>query len=143
MDMSETEYSRPFIVALVDDLLLASRIEGTLGAHGYDVRIAATVEELRKAARARIPAGIVMSFGSPLLDWRGAIRSIRADAMLAGIPLLAFGPHVDTDARAEATAAGADRVVTNGVFFARMAESIGALVGSRRVGQSGGREADR
>jgi DNA-binding response OmpR family regulator len=129
--MTQAEYPMPQIVALVDDLMFASRIAGTLGASGYDVRTVATIEELRAAVQERTPDGILVSFASPFLDWRGAIKVIRADARLAETPLLAFGPHVDTEARAAAKDAGADRVVTNGAFFARMAEIVGALVGSR------------
>ena len=40
--MTQPEYPTPHIVALVDDLMFASRIAGTLGAAGYDVRIVAT-----------------------------------------------------------------------------------------------------
>jgi CheY-like chemotaxis protein len=139
--MTQPECSAPRIVALVDDLLFASRIASSLGAHGYVVQVVATVAELQ-AAGEQAPDGIVLSFASPFLDWRGAIRAIRADAALAATPLLAFGPHVDTEARAEAQAAGADRVVTNGAFFARMAEIVGALIGSRGVEKSGCREED-
>lgn len=140
--MTQPECSAPRVVALVDDLLFASRIAATLGAHGYDVRVVGTMAELRAAAGERAPDGIVLSFASPSLDWQGAIRAIRADATLAATPLLAFGPHVETQARAAARAAGADRVVTNGAFFARMAEIVGALIGGREVEQSGSLEAE-
>jgi hypothetical protein len=49
---------------------------------------------------------------------------------------------VDTGARAEAAAAGADQVVTNGAFFARMAEIVGTLIRSRRVEESAGQTVD-
>lgn len=117
------------VIALVDDLMFATRIAGTLGTCGYDVQIAADVEQLIALARAERPDGIVVSFASPFLDWRGAIARVRADAALRPMPLLAFGPHVDTAARADAAALGADRVVTNGAFFARMGTIVKALVG--------------
>jgi CheY-like chemotaxis protein len=141
-DMKQAEYPMSQIVALVDDLMFASRIAGTLGASGYDVRIVATVEELWPVVQERTPDSILVSFASPFLDWRGAIQAIRADARLAETPLLAFGPHVDTEARAAAKAVGADRVVTNGAFFARMAAIVGALIGSRGVEESGSRAVD-
>jgi len=116
------------ILALVDDVMVSSRIVTTLGAGGYDVRIAPVVTGA-DAVREWEPDGIVVSFGAPAREWERAIRTIRADPALAGTPLLAFGPHVDTDGRAAATAAGATRVVTNGAFFNRMPEMIAALVG--------------
>lgn len=129
--MAHVSTPRKRILALVGDLLFASRIEGTLGACGYDVRTASAAVAA-DAAREWEPDGIVVSFGAPAQDWEGAIRAIRAEPSLAETPLLAFGPHVDTAGRAAATAAGATRVVTNGAFFNRMPDMIAALLG--RVG---------
>jgi DNA-binding response OmpR family regulator len=140
--MTPPEYSAPRVVALVDDLMFASRIAGTLGAQGYDVVIAGTVDAVQHAARVRMADGILVSFASPLLDWRGAIQAFRTDTTLRDVPLLAFGPHVDMEARAAAKAAGADRVVTNGAFFARMVAIVGALVSNREAGEPGSTEED-
>lgn len=117
------------ILVLVDDLLFTSRIEGTLGACGYDVRTVPVTAEAARIAREWDPDGIVVSFGAPLQDWQDAIRAIRSEPSSAKTPLLAFGPHVDTAGRAAATAAGATRVVTNGAFFNRMPDVIAALLG--------------
>ncbi|HEY7907572.1 MAG TPA: hypothetical protein VIC60_01805, partial [Thermomicrobiales bacterium] len=57
-----------------------------------------------------------------------AMRAMRAEPALRDTPMLAFGPHVDTTGQAAAVAAGATRVVTNGVFFNRMSAVVGALV---------------
>jgi CheY-like chemotaxis protein len=67
------------VLVLVDDLLFASRIEGTLGACGYDVRIAPVMLEVAQVAREWAPDGIVISFGTPFQDWEGAIRAIRSE----------------------------------------------------------------
>ncbi len=117
------------ILVLVDDLLFASRIEGTLRACGYDVRIAPVMTEAADVAREWRPDGIVVGFGTPFLDWEGTIRAIRSAPSSAETPLLAFGPHVDTAGRAAAAAAGATRVVTNGTFFNRMPDVVVALFG--------------
>jgi len=118
------------ILALVDDLMFASRIEATLRASGYDVRVAPIASATTAAiAREWGPDGIVVNFGVPFQEWEGAIRAIRAEPSLAETPLLAFGPHVETAGRAAATRAGASRVATNGAFFNRMPEAIATLLG--------------
>lgn len=123
------------IAAITDDLLFASRIEGTLNALGYVVRtMSATLASVERV-REWTPDGIVVSFGAPLSDWEGVVRAIRAEPALRDTPLLAFGPHVDDAGRAAASAAGATRVVTNGAFFNRMAAIVAELVGGRRTGQ--------
>ncbi|MHB8644418.1 MAG: response regulator [Thermomicrobiales bacterium] len=128
--MTQERTDQKKILVLVDDLIFASRIEGTLGMFGYRVRIAPIASETAAIAREWEPDGIVVSFGAPFSQWEGAIRAIRAEPSLAETPLLAFGPHVDTAGRAAAVAAGATRVVTNGVFFRRMPDVITALLGS-------------
>lgn len=127
--MTQDSGSGPRILALVDNLLFASRIEGTLGACGYVVRSAPATAEAASVAREWRPDAVVISFGAPLSDWQGAIRAIRATSALHAVPLLAFGPHVDTAGRAAALAAGATRVVTNGAFFNRMPGVVAALLG--------------
>lgn len=119
------------VLALVDDLLFASRIEGTLSAHGFIVRTVPLTTEAVSAAREWSPDAIVVSFGVPFRDWEGAIRALHAEPSLRETPILAFGPHVDAAGRAAATAAGATRVVTNGVFFLRMADIVGEVVSSQ------------
>jgi hypothetical protein len=42
-------------------------------------------------------------------DWEGEIRA----AVRAGVPAVAFGPHVETEARRRAKEAGAARVLAN------------------------------
>ena len=127
--MMQEQADRQKILVLVDDLLFTSRIEGTLRACGYDVRIAPVTTGAAHVAREWEPDGIVVSFGTPFQDWEGAIRAIRLEPSSAKTPLLTFGPHVDTAGRAAAAAAGATRVVTNGAFFNRMPDVIAALFG--------------
>ena len=117
------------LLALVDDLMFASRIEGTLRASGYDVRVAPVAVATAAVAREWEPDVIVVNFGAPFQAWEGAIRALRSEPSLATTPLLAFGPHVDTVGRTAAAAAGASRVVTNGAFFNRMPEVVAALLG--------------
>ncbi len=42
-------------------------------------------------------------------DWEAAIREVAA----RGVPVIAFGPHMDTEGRKRAKAAGATRVLAN------------------------------
>src|SRR5258708_2232987 len=50
------------------------------------------------------------------VDWEAAIREARSK----GLPVLAFGSHMDLEARAKALAAGAQRVVANSKFTSDM-----------------------
>jgi hypothetical protein len=50
------------------------------------------------------------------VDWEAAIRQARKHAF----PVLAFGSHMDLEARAKALQAGAQRVVANSKFTSDM-----------------------
>jgi CheY-like chemotaxis protein len=134
--MTHRSLSETRVLVLVDDLLFASRIEGTLGALGYIVRSVPATVEAASIAREWGPDVVVVSFGVPFSDWEGALWAIRAMPALGAVPVLAFGPHVDTAGRAAAMTAGATRVVTNGAFFNRMPDIVAAV-----LKQDGGNEA--
>jgi len=122
---------QPVIIALTDDLMVGTRITGTLGAAGYAVQLVGDAEALLTAAReGRGASAVVLPFAARTVDGVAAIRALRADALrtAATLPILAFGPHVDAAARAAATAAGATRTVPNGAFFTRMPALIAALL---------------
>jgi hypothetical protein len=59
---------------------------------------------------------VIVNIATQGIDWEEAIRKARA----AGYPVLAFGSHMDLDARARARAAGAQRVVANSKFASDM-----------------------
>jgi len=118
---------RPVIVALTDDVMVGTRIAGTLEAAGYAVRVVGDADALRAAAWAGASA-VVLPFAARTVDGIAVIRALRADTATVALPILAFGPHVDAASRAAATAAGATRTAPNGAFFTRMPALIAALL---------------
>jgi hypothetical protein len=104
------------ILALEKDLFFAVRIRDTLRHHGMEARIVRTMEAfeqgLAPGSEQERPALVIVNISTQGLDWEEAIRRARACAY----PVLAFGSHVDLDARARALAAGARRVVANAKF---------------------------
>src|SRR5215212_8929430 len=58
-------------------------------------------------------------------DWEGAIR----DAAGRGTPVIAFGPHMDADARKRAKQAGASRVLANSNLARDLPGILGEIKG--------------
>ena len=73
---------------------------------------------------------MIADLGDRELDPIGAIRA----AASKGIPVLAFGSHVDEAALEAAREAGASRVVPRSVFASRLPELIAELAGKGRIG---------
>ncbi|HVB60999.1 MAG TPA: hypothetical protein VNE61_07390 [Ktedonobacteraceae bacterium] len=107
------------ILALEKDLFFAVKIRDTLQHQGMSVITARTLAafEQRLAAEGdERPSLVIVNTATQGVDWAAAIRQARA----SGYPVLAFGSHMDLDARAKALEAGAQRVVANSKFTSDM-----------------------
>ena len=103
------------ILALEKDLFFSVKIRDTLSHYDIDVttvRTLASLEQGLAADRDEKPALVIVDIASKGIDWEAAIRMIRAH----NLPVLAFGSHMDLDARARAIQAGAQKVVANSKF---------------------------
>lgn len=116
------------ILALEKDLFFAVKMRDTLRHHGMEVRTVRTLAAFEQALRAggdERPALVIVNTATTGVDWEAAIREARA----AGYPLLAFGSHMDLEARARALEAGAQRVVANSKFASDMPGLVKRMIG--------------
>jgi len=107
------------ILALEKDLFFSVKIRDTLRHHDMEVTIARTLPAFQQGLAATgdmAPALVIVDTATTGVDWEAAIREARA----RGFPVLAFGSHMDLEARARALAAGAQRVVANSKFTSDM-----------------------
>jgi hypothetical protein len=105
------------VLALVPDLMLASRVEATLGAAGHQVRTEA-------GAAAADLTGIdlvVLDLGDT--DPSGVAGQ--------GPPVLGFYSHTDVETRRRAEAAGVDLVVPRSRLAREMPELVERLLAGR------------
>jgi DNA-binding response OmpR family regulator len=107
------------ILALEKDLFFAVRIRDTLRHHNQEVTIVRTLPAFEAAltpSEETRPQLAIVNIATKGVDWEAAIRAARAN----NIPVLAFGSHMDLDARARALEAGAGKVVANSKFTSDM-----------------------
>ncbi|HEU5380104.1 MAG TPA: response regulator [Ktedonobacteraceae bacterium] len=107
------------ILALEKDLFFAVRMRDTLRHHEIEVQTArnlAAFEQALASEAESAPALVIVNIANEGVDWAEAIRQARA----RGYPVLAFGSHMDLEARARAIQAGAQRVVANSKFTSDM-----------------------
>lgn len=103
------------ILALESDLFFAVKIRDTLRHYEMEVKTArnlARFEQALAVSDQEKPALVIVNTSIAGVDWEEAIRQARTK----GYPVLAFGSHMDLDARARALKAGALRVVANSKF---------------------------
>jgi hypothetical protein len=106
------------VVVWVPDLLFGSNVLGMLRAAGHEAVLVADAE--RAGQEAPGSDVVVVDLTADAAERLDALRGIA----LEGARTLAFYSHVEADVRAQAEAAGVDRVVPR----SRMAREAGALV---------------
>jgi hypothetical protein len=107
------------ILALEKDLFFSVKMRDTLRHHDMDVKTVRTLPAFEQGLTApdgEKPALVIVNTATTGADWEAAIRQART----AGLKVLAFGSHMDLEARAKALQAGAQRVVANSKFTSDM-----------------------
>ena len=120
------------ILALEKDLFFSVKIRDTLRHHGMEVTIVRTLPALMQHLAAKgeeKPALVIVDTATTGVDWEAAIRQARKH----GFPVLAFGSHMDLEARAKALQAGAQRVVANSKFTSDMPGLVQRMLGELDV----------
>jgi len=102
-------------VALVDDLMFASRIREAARPLGIEVRVCRRLDDLLAACGAG--AGIVfVDLDSTRLPTDDAVRTLRSDPARADLPVVGFVSHVNADRTQTARALGVTRVLARSAF---------------------------
>ncbi len=97
------------IAALETDLFFTVKIQDTLKRAGFQTRVARTASELGSLLSDGSYALALINTAARGVDWRAGV----AAAQERGVPVIAYGPHVDLETQSEARAAGATRVIAN------------------------------
>ena len=113
------------VIAVVDDLLFASKIRGAAGQAGAEVRFVKTAEALLEAARSGEPAVVILDLQTSLLDPFAAAEMLKTDERTRAVSVVGFFPHVQADLQRRAQAAGIEHVMPRSVFNQRLPEIVG------------------
>jgi DNA-binding response OmpR family regulator len=115
----------PPVIALVDDLLFASRIREAARGAGVDVLTLRRSEDVVAALRVGSPL-LLVDADSDRLPWAETIASVRSEASLAAVPIVAFFSHVHADRAVAARAAGASRTLARSAFVQELPRLLAA-----------------
>ena len=108
-----------YVLALEKDLFFSVKMRDTLRHYDIEVKTVRNLpafEESLKANSSSSFALAIVNTATNGVDWETAIRKARA----VGLKVLAFGSHMDLEARSKALNAGAQRVVANSKFTSDM-----------------------
>jgi DNA-binding response OmpR family regulator len=107
------------ILALEKDLFFSVKMRDTLSHYNIEVKTVRNLPAFEESLKAKGDEDFTLAIVNTAItgvDWETAIRKARA----AGLKVLAFGSHMDLEARSKALEAGAQRVVANSKFTSDM-----------------------
>jgi PleD family two-component response regulator len=112
------------ILAVLDDLMFASKIKTTASQLGVSVAFARSADgalaEMRKAA----PSLVILDLNNARTDPLGIVAAMRQEAALASIPTVGYVSHVQTDVINAARQAGVGEVMTRSAFTQQLPEIL-------------------
>ena len=114
-----TDETRRVVVAVVDDLMFLSRIREAAKRQGADVRAVRTAADAAAACRAGAKV-VVVDLDTPRLPVMEAVAAIAGEAALAGVQLVGFYSHVETERAREARSAGCRTVLPRSAFVRQL-----------------------
>jgi CheY-like chemotaxis protein len=118
----------PNVIAVVDDLFFASKIRGTAEQIGTRVRFVRSIGDAIAKGRDEAPDVIIADLNASCCDVLELARVLKGDEALAGVPLLGFFSHIQTELQQGAVAAGYDRVMPRSAFTKNLADILAGML---------------
>ena len=109
-------------IAIVSDMIFATRISGTAKKVGADCRIVKDPSALQEALESQNPATVLVDMNCDGISPEEAIRTVKSHCPNARV--VAFFSHVQTELEEQARAAGADDVWPRSAFVQRLPQLL-------------------
>src|SRR3989442_11141074 len=119
-----SEIMNRYVIAVVEDLFLASKIRGTAEQLGVSVNFPRSLDAVMEVALRDQPKLIICDLHSQKVDPIELAKQLKADDRLRSIPLLGFFSHVQTELQRQAEEAGFDRVMPRSAFTRTLPEIL-------------------
>ncbi|PDV96546.1 response regulator [Candidatus Chloroploca asiatica] len=122
----------PRLLLVEDNEMNRQMIVGHLKWLGYEVFLAADGHQAVELAADLQPDLILMDMGLPLLNGWDATAQIKADPVLATIPIIALTAYAMSDDYYRSMAAGCDAFETKPIDFEHLAATMERLLAGSR-----------
>jgi CheY-like chemotaxis protein len=114
------------LVALVDDLMFASRIAEAARPRALTLSRVRSPEALLERSRESSPLVVILDLDADRLEPLRALEALAAEPALAGLRTIGFVSHVDVERARAARAAGCE-VLSRGEFVRELPALLGGL----------------
>jgi CheY-like chemotaxis protein len=104
------------VLALVDDLMFASKIRAAAAQIGVPVTFARSSASALANMREALPAIVILDLNNTRADPIGTVRSMKSDPALAAVRTVGFVSHVDAATIELARTAGVGEILARSAF---------------------------
>jgi len=116
------------ILIVEDNEMNRDMLSRRLERRGFIIAMAVDGQQGVEMARSEKPDLILMDMSLPVMDGWTATQTIKADAELAGIPVIALTAHAMAGDREKAMGAGCDDYDTKPIELPRLLQKIGKFL---------------
>jgi PleD family two-component response regulator len=108
----------------VTDIFFYTKVRDALMSKGHRIERARTQQDIGEKASATIPSAVILNMNDETLNAFQALETLKADARLKTIPILAFANHEEVDTFNRARALGVTKIVSRNEFSARLRDLV-------------------
>ena len=108
----------------VTDIFFYTKVRDALMSKGYRIERARTQQDIAEKASATIPSAFIVNMNDDRLNAFQALETLKADARLKTIPILAFANHEEIETFHRAKALGVTKIVSRNEFSTRLKELV-------------------
>ncbi|NOS82607.1 MAG: histidine kinase [Nitrospira sp.] len=112
------------ILVGVTDIFFYTKVRDALMSKGYKIERARTQQDIAEKASSAAPSAFILNMNDERLDAFQALDTLKADASLKTLPILAFANHEEVDTFNRARALGVTKIVSRNEFSARLKDLV-------------------
>ena len=112
------------ILVAVTDIFFYTKVRDALMSKGYRIERTRTQQDIAEKALAAAPSAFILDMNDERLKAFEALETLKADAVLNTIPILAFANHEEVDTFNRAKALGVTKIVSRNEFSSRLKDLV-------------------
>ncbi|MDP1947355.1 MAG: histidine kinase [Nitrospirota bacterium] len=122
-DKTDQKDQRTILVG-VTDIFFYTKVRDALMAKGYKIERARTQQDIADKTSTMSPSAFILNMNDETLNAFQALETLKADASLKSIPILAFANHEEVDTFNRARTLGVTKIVSRNEFSARLKDLV-------------------
>jgi PleD family two-component response regulator len=119
------------ILVAVTDIFFYTKVRDALMAKGYKIERARTQQDIAEKASSSTLSAFIVDMNDERLNAFQALETLKTDASMKTVPILAFANHEEVDTFHRAKALGVTKIVSRNEFSSRLKDLVEEVAGTQ------------